>query len=261
MAGRLEGKVALITGTSGGQGRAAAILFAKEGATVVGCGMNEEGNAETAKTIADAGFKMDTAKVDITDSEQCKAWIDKAAQTYGGVDIVYNNAARERFAPFAQMSAEDWHFTIRNELDAVFLPSRHAWSHLIARGGGVILNIASVSGMRGSEYIGSAAHAAGKSGVIGFTRQLALEGAPHNIRAISISPGPINTPVTLKQLDADPNFRTTYEGWTLLNRVGEPEDIAYAALYLVSDEASFVTGINLPVDGGWSAKGGMTPKE
>lgn len=260
MAGRLNKKVVLITGTGGGQGRAAAILFAREGAMVFGCDIKEAGNAETAKMVADAGFHMEASTVDVTDSEQCQTWVDKAAQVHGGIDIVYNNAGDARFNTFPQMSAEEWHYTLRYELDVVFFPSKYAWPHMIARGGGVILNTASASGMRGSEQLPAAAHAAGKSGVIGFTLQLALEGAPHNIRANSVSPGPILTPVTEGVLKADPSFRKTFEGWPLLHRVGQPDDIAYAALYLVSDEASFVTGVNFPVDGGWTAKGGYTPK-
>jgi NAD(P)-dependent dehydrogenase (short-subunit alcohol dehydrogenase family) len=125
--------------------------------------------------------------------------------------------------------------------------------------GGSIINIASVSGMRATEFLGAAAHAAGKSGVIGFTRQLALEGAPYWIRANSISPGPIVTPVTEPILGTNKPFSDCFHGWPLLSRVGRPADVAYAGLFLASNESSFITGANLTVDGGWAVKGGFTP--
>ncbi|MBO0931972.1 SDR family NAD(P)-dependent oxidoreductase [Fibrella aquatilis] len=250
----------LISGTAGGQGRAAAKLFAQEGATVVGCDIKAAENDETARMIAEAGGTMNALTLDVTDLVQARQWIDYAVSRYGGIDVLYNNAALERFAPFAEMSADDWHYAQRHEQDVVFFPTQAAWSHLIARGGGSVINTGSVSGMRGSERIGSIGHAAGKGAVIAMTKQLALEGAPHNIRVNAISPGPIDTPVTAAGLAADPNFRLTYEGWPLLHRTGKPDDVAYCALWLASDESGFITGINVPVDGGWSAKGGLTAK-
>lgn len=261
MAGRLEGKIALISGTADGQDRAAALLFAREGATVIGCDLKDEQNQETARMLTDAGFKMDAQTLDVTEPQTARTWVEDAVGRYGGIDIVYDNVALELFAPFAGMDFEqEWHYTLRHELDGVFLVTQAAWSHLIARGGGSIINTASATGMRANEHIGAVAHAAGKGGVIAITRQLALEGAPHNIRVNSISPGPIDTPATLPQLDRDPGFRMTYEGWPMLNRTGKPEDIAHCAIWLASDESSFVTGINIPIDVGWTAKGGLTAK-
>jgi NAD(P)-dependent dehydrogenase (short-subunit alcohol dehydrogenase family) len=260
MKGRLQDKIVLITGTSGGQGRAAAVLFAREGAVVVGCDLKEEDNGHTWQLVEEAGGRMDAQTLDITQPDMARHWVEEAARRYGRLDVVYNNAALELFAPFPRMRfEEDWHYTLRYELDGIFLVTQAAWPSLQVRGGSII-NTASVSGMRANEHIGSLAHAAGKGAVIALTRQLALEGAPHGIRANSISPGPIDTPVTLSAKEQDPGFGLTYEGWPLLHRVGQPEDIAYCALWLASDESAFVTGINVPVDGGWSAKGGFTAK-
>jgi len=265
VAGRLEGKVALITGTGGGMGRSAALRFAAEGARIVGCDLNlraDDAQRETERLLADAGAEVfSLAPLDVTDRASAERFVMGGLERFGQLDIVYNNAADELFAPFAEMSVDEWHHTLRHELDGIFHITQCAWSALGDSGGGSIINTASLSGMRASERIGSAAHAAGKGAVIALTRQLALEGAPYGIRANAISPGPVDTPVTAMGLEGDPGFRQTYEGWTLLNRTGRPDDVVNAALFLASDEASWITGINIPVDGGWSAKGGLTVKD
>ena len=260
MAQRLQGKVAIITGTGGGQGRAAALLFAREGAQVIGCDLKTDGNAETV-SLADKDSPTPVlSTVDVRRPEETKAWVDEAAARFGKIDIVYNNAAETKFTAFPDMSFDDWRFTLESELNSVFLVSQAAWPHLRANGKGVILSTASAAGLVGHEHVGAAAHCAGKAGVIGVTRQLALEGAPFGIRANSIAPGPIVSPASEAPLHADPDFRITFEGWPLLGRVGQPEDVAYGALFLASDEASWITGICLSIDGGWTTKGGFTPK-
>src|SRR5258707_8706582 len=148
MAGRLQNKVVLITGTGGGQGRAAALLFASEGAIVVGSDVKEDGNNETARMVVEAGFQMDASTVDVSDDEQCKAWVERAAQTYGGIDVLYNNAASVLFAPFPEMGAAEWHYALRYELDVIFFPSKYAWPHLAARGGGALYNICRLPRLR-----------------------------------------------------------------------------------------------------------------
>jgi meso-butanediol dehydrogenase / (S,S)-butanediol dehydrogenase / diacetyl reductase len=243
VSGRLDEKVALITGTGGGQGRAAALRFAAEGAAVIGCDVKEEGDRETIELVRSAGGEMTgTAPVDLSDVEQATRWVDEAAAVHGRIDVLYNNASAARFAPLAEMSVEDWQFTIRNELDLVFYVTRAAWPHLVANGGGVVINTASVAG-----WIGAT-----KGAVIAMTRAIAAEGAPHKIRAISISPGPIETPGT-EPLFSDPVARQGLEAAVLVDRLGLPDDVAALAAFLASDEAAFITGADFTVDGGLRA--------
>jgi meso-butanediol dehydrogenase / (S,S)-butanediol dehydrogenase / diacetyl reductase len=262
MTGRLMGKTVLVTGTAGGQGRAAAILFAREGATVFGCDLPDKAaeQDETTRLATADGARFEGAIADMTDPVAARDWVEHCATAAGGINALYNNAALERFAPFAQMSADDFRFALRHEIEVVFHPTQAAWPHLIESGRGAVLCTASASGMRASERIGAIGHAAGKGAVIAMVRQLALEGAPHGIRVNSLSPGPIDTPVTKMGLDADPDFRLTYEGWPMLRTTGRPEDVAQLALFLLSDESRFITGANVPIDGGWTAKGGLTAK-
>ncbi|MGW3944199.1 SDR family NAD(P)-dependent oxidoreductase [Streptomyces phaeochromogenes] len=251
---RVAGKVALITGTAGGQGRAAALLFAAEGAVVIGTDLDPDGAAATADLVQAAGGRMSsTHPLDLGDEDGVRAWVEDAATTHGGIDIVYNNAGATRFAPVAETSYADWTFTVRNELDIVFLVTKHAWPHLVARGGGAVLLVGSTAGISGSLTNTRIAHTATKGGVVAMTRQLAAEGAAHGIRANCISPGMIRTPATEADLLAADHPMRDIGRHIPLGRVGTPEEIARCALFLASDEASYVTGANLVVDGGWSA--------
>lgn len=254
MPGLLEGKIALITGTGRGQGRAAALAFTADGATVVGCDMNAEEQEETVRLVEAAGGKIDSeAPVDLLDPDANRRWINQAAERHGGIDILYNNAALTRMAWIPEMSLEDFQFTIAAEIDLVFVATQAAWPHLIARGGGVILNVASLAGMFGSPVTPMSAHCAGKAAVIGFTRQVAAEGAPHGIRAVCISPGPIATPATIAHMAATPEIEQPILNRTLMKRWGTPEEIVDVALFLASDKASYITGVNIPIDGGMNA--------
>jgi NAD(P)-dependent dehydrogenase (short-subunit alcohol dehydrogenase family) len=188
VAGRVEEKVVLITGTGGGQGRAAAELFCAEGARVVGCDVNATEDARTVELVQGKGGEMvGMAPVDLGDSDQARRWVADAAAVHGRIDVLFNNAAAPRFAPIADLSDDDWHFTIRNELDLVFYVTQAAWPHLQSSAGSII-NTASVQGLVGIAMSGGIAHAAAKAGVIAMTRQMAAEGAPHGIRANSITP-------------------------------------------------------------------------
>jgi meso-butanediol dehydrogenase/(S,S)-butanediol dehydrogenase/diacetyl reductase len=246
-----DGKAVLITGTGGGQGRAAALRFAKAGALVVGCDVKEEGNRETAALVRAAGGSITTMEpVDLGDPEGARRWIDAAAALHGRIDVLYNNASAARFMPIESFTVEAWQFTIRNELDLVFYATRHAWPYLQKRGG-VIINVASVAGMAGAA-VGGTAHAATKGAVIAMTRQLAVEGAPHGIRVNSISPGVIESPGTAPML-ADPGFREQMLASNLIKRVGQPEDVVAMAVFLASDDAAYITGANFAVDGGFAS--------
>ena len=254
MSGRFGGKVVLITGTAGGQGRAAAQLFAAEDAIVVGTDLNAAGAAETVDLVRAAGGRMhSTHPLDLGDEAAVQAWIDAAAEAYGGIDVVYNNAGATRFSSIEATSYSDWSFVVRNELDIVFLVTKHAWRHLVARGGGSVLLVGSTAGISGSMTNTRIAHTATKGGVVAMTKQLAAEGAAHGIRVNCISPGMIRTPATEGDLLAADHPMRTIARAIPLGRIGDPEEVARCALFLASDDASYVTGANLVVDGGWSA--------
>ena len=253
MSGRLEGKVTIITGTAGGQGRAAAKVFAAEGAKVVGCDIKVDAAEETVGTVKAAGGEMISMQpCNLTDLAQVEALFDLATDTYGGFDVLYNNAAMAYFAWMEEMTYELWNATIQQELDIVFRTCKEAWPRLLAGGGGSIINTGSASGSGVYDVLPGLAHSASKGGVIAMTRQLAMEGGPHGIRANTISPGLVKTAQTEALLE-DPNWYEPMMRRLMIKRVGEPEDIAWCAVYLASDESSWVTGADFAIDGGTMA--------
>jgi meso-butanediol dehydrogenase / (S,S)-butanediol dehydrogenase / diacetyl reductase len=256
---RLSGKIVLITGTAGGQGRAAAKLFAAEGAKVVGCDKKVEEDRETVAMVKAAGGEMVSMALDLSDEIQVKSWIDFAVQTYGDFDILYNNGSATRAAPVGELSVENWQFALSNEMTNIFLAIKHALPVFKRRGQGVILNTASIAGMVGAAAPGNfgiqLAHNATKAAVIRMSQHLAVELSPWNIRVNAISPGVILTPATQFWIeDLGPE---AFTDMLLIKRVGQPEEVARAALFLVSDEAAYVTGTNFVIDGGWTASGGL----
>ncbi|RWZ85356.1 SDR family NAD(P)-dependent oxidoreductase [Glutamicibacter sp. HZAU] len=250
--GRLAGKIVLLTGIGGGMGRETARLFAREGATVVGCDLNEESAAETVRLIEAEGGSIDSsAPVDLGQREAIDAWINGAVERFGKVDVLYNNASMPKFAPFAQMSGEDYRFTIQNELDLVWHACQSAWPHL-AKSGGAIVNIGSVAGVQGARALPQAAHAAAKGAVIALTKQLAAEGIAVGVRVNCVSPGVMATPPILAmyaELGDKAPVAPIVER-TISGKPGDPLAVAYAGLYFASDEAKWVTGSHLVVDGG-----------
>jgi meso-butanediol dehydrogenase / (S,S)-butanediol dehydrogenase / diacetyl reductase len=254
--GRLDGKRALVSGTGGGIGRAVALRFAREGAHVVGCDLRPETSAETVGLARADGGRMDAvAPVDLGTEEGARRWVEEGVALAGGIDILVNNASAIRFGPIGELSFADWSFTIRNELDIVFLVTRAAWPHLVDGGGGSIVNVASITASRGAFFMPQNAHGAAKGGVLALTYQLVVEGGPFGIRVNAVSPAMTETPHTAPML-ADPDGpAASIAARVPLGRWGQPEDVANAILFLASDESSHVSGANIPVDGGAAVVG------
>jgi meso-butanediol dehydrogenase / (S,S)-butanediol dehydrogenase / diacetyl reductase len=254
--GRLDGKRALVSGTGGGIGRATALRLAREGAHVVGCDLNPRTSAETVELVRADGGRMDAvAPVDLATEDGAGRWVEEAVALAGGIDVLVNNASSIRFGPIGELSFADWSFTIRHELDIVFLVTRAAWPHLVAAGGGSIVNVASITASRGAFFMPQNAHGAAKGGVLALTYQLVVEGGPHGIRVNAVSPAMTETPHTAPLL-ADPDGpAASITARVPLGRWGQPEDVANAILFLCSDESSHVSGANIPVDGGAAVVG------
>lgn len=250
---RLDGRIALITGTACGQGRSAALRFAAEGATVVGGDLLHPAALETERLVTEAGGTAYTPpdSLDATQPESVRAWIDAAAREFGRIDILYANAGAVRFGAVDIQPYEEYAFTLRAELDSVWLAAHHAWPHLKA-GHGTILTVGSTAGLTGSLTNRRTAHSASKGGVIALTRQLAAEGAEFGIRANCLSPGMIDTEGSRGDLLADDHPMRAIARHVPLGRLGTPDDVINAAVFLASDEAAYITGANLVIDGGWS---------
>ena len=249
MAGRLAGKVCVITGTGGSMGRAAALMFAREGARVVGCDVTTGPAAETVELVHAAGGEMVSLHpCRLGDPAECARLVDLAVTEFGGIDVLYNLAARSHFHRIDDFTDEEWEAARADEVDLVFYLTRAAWPHLRASRG-VVVNMASMNGSLSFRLLPSLAHTTNKAAIIGMTRQLAMEGSEHGIRVNSVSPGFIETNSTRCELES-PEFGQRMRSRTLLGRFGQPEDIANAALFLACDESSYVTDIDLVVDGG-----------
>lgn len=251
--GRLAGKVCLITGSGGSMGRAAARMFAAEGAVVVGCDIDASSAEETIAHVRRHGFEMSSIHPrDLADPLNSRSLADEIVARWGRIDVLYNNGGAAAMAWIADMTPEQWSFTLRNELDLVFFATQAVWPHMKAQQNGSIINIGSVSGKRAYEVLPAVAHSAGKGGVIALTRHLAMEGGPHNIRVNSISPGLIVTQGTTPLLE-DPEWSRTMLAKIMLKKPGMPEDVVAAAIFLASDEARWITGADFAVDGGTTA--------
>jgi NAD(P)-dependent dehydrogenase (short-subunit alcohol dehydrogenase family) len=256
--GLLEGKRVFISGTGGGQGRAAALVFAREGARIFGCDLKGEGAEETVALVRQAGGFMESLHpLDLTAPGAADEWISAGKRALGGIDVLYNNAGSLRArGPFGESTLEDWNATILNELTIVYIVSRAAWADLTREPGKVILNCASVQGHRELFPSRSSAHSAAKAGVMGLTRTLAQEGAAFGLRALSISPGFIRSPTTMHFWRNDAHNVAKLKAFhdkIPFGRAGECEEVAEVAAFLASDRASYVNGADLLVDGGLNA--------
>jgi NAD(P)-dependent dehydrogenase (short-subunit alcohol dehydrogenase family) len=245
---RLKEKVALITGAGSGIGRASALRFAAEGAKVVCADADGDGAVHTARDIADSGGKAIGLSVDVTDESACQTMVRQCLAAFGSLSTLVNSAGVR--AHGEQDAAGEWRRVVDVNLAGTYLASHAALNALQESGAGSIVNLASIFGLVGGAT--SSAYAASKGGVVNLTRQLALEWAPR-VRVNCVCPGVIETPMTA-DLRKDPAWTASVLKGYPLRRFGQPEEIAAAILYLASDEAGFVTGVALPVDGGYTAR-------
>ena len=249
---RLNGKVALIMGAGSGMGRAASVLFAREGAKVAAIDVTESSAAETARMIKSDGGEAISLRADVSDSEDARAMVEETVRAFGGLDVLYNNAGIEGESGFtAQLSEDAFDRVIAINLRGVWLGMKYGLPRIVERGGGTVINTASVAGIVGIK--GAAAYCAAKAGVLSLTRVAALEYGRFNVRVNCICPGVIHTPMVDRvrgPKGMEPKF---IERSSVLGRVGKPEEIAQTALFLASDEAPFATGAPFIIDGGWIA--------
>jgi NAD(P)-dependent dehydrogenase (short-subunit alcohol dehydrogenase family) len=249
MAGRLAGKVCVVTGTGGAMGRATALTFAREGALVVGCDVAVNPAEETVKLVHEAGGTMVSLQPCLLgDPAECARLVELAVSEFGRIDVLFNLAGQSHFAWLESVTDEEWDAARRDEVDLVFYLTRAAWPHLAATRG-VVVNMASLNAQLSFKILPSLSHTTNKAAIIGMTRQLAMEGSEHGIRVNSISPGLIVSNATRGQLENE-EWAGDMRDRTLLGRLGEPEEVANVALFLACDESSYVTGIDIVVDGG-----------
>jgi NAD(P)-dependent dehydrogenase (short-subunit alcohol dehydrogenase family) len=253
---RLANKVAIITGVGAGIGEAIAIRFAEEGATLVLNDISERAGQSTLKKIRDIGGQATLAVADISQEDGARSISDAAVQSFGGIDILINNAADFTQKNVEQAEVADWQKVLGVNVIGTALVSKYAIPHMRARGGGAIVNMASMSAIIAQPDF--ATYNASKGAVLTMTKCMALDFAPYKIRVNSICPGCILTSASYREIE---RLGLTFEQWRdrvaplhMLNRLGEPIEVANAALFLASDEASFITGTHLMVDGGYTGK-------
>jgi len=249
----ISDKVALVTGAGSGIGRATALRFAEEGATVAVADLNEDGGEETVRTIDEVGGEAAFFEVDVSDEDAVHSLVESVTRQFGGLDFAHNNAGIEgEGGPITDQSIENWNRVIDVNLRGVFCCLKHELPALTERGGGVIVNTASVAGLVGAADL--TPYYASKHGVVGLTKSVAVEGAEHGIRVNAVCPGVIDTPMVSRFTGDDDTVLEGVVEPQAIKRTGDPEEVAAAVVWLCSADASFVTGVAMPVDGGYVAQ-------
>lgn len=247
---RFSGKVALVTGGNSGIGLATALSFARQGAAVVIAARREKEGREAVTQVESEGGQALFVETDVSDGQSCKSLVERTMERFGRLDFAFNNAGVSgRSIPTADFSEDAWNQTIAVNLDGVFLSMKYQIPAMLEGGGGAIVNNASVAGLNGAAVPGCA-YVASKHGVVGLTKAAAAEYADKGIRINVVCPAVIRTPMA-EAAFADPVFRKMTYDQHAIGRVGEPEEVASAVVFLCSEDASFLTGIALPIDGGF----------
>ncbi len=252
---RLREKVALITGVASGMGRQAALTFAREGASVVGCDVSEAAGTETMEAVRRGGGEMLFVRGDVSVETDVAAVVRRSVERYGKLDILYNNAGigppEDGLA--TELALEVFERVMRVNVTGTFLCSKHAIPHLVRAGGGSVINVASIAALVGGEVLPATAYGTSKAAVVGLTKRLAVQFARHKVRVNAVCPGPIETPI-LDPYFEDAEVKQRFFQRIPIGRIGTPDDVVNLCLYLASDESSFVTGSVIVIDGGVTSK-------
>ena len=248
----MESRVALVTGSASGIGRGIALVFAKEGAkVVVTTDKNVEGGQETVNMIKKEGGDAIFVQADLLQSSQVEKLINRAVEVYGRLDCACNNAGIAGIrVPFIEFPEDQWNLVIETDLKSVWLCMKYEIPQMLKQGKGAIVNISSAAGLKPNK--GSTAYCSAKHGIIGLTKMAALEYAEAGIRVNTVCPGPIRTPLVEDLCKKHPEREAWYISTTPMRRMGTPEEIGEAVVWLCSDASSYITGITLPVDGGYA---------
>jgi len=253
VAGILDGKISVITGAGSGIGRATAKIFAREGASLVLADIIEEGGQETLQMVKELGAAAIFVKADVSKAPEVEALVAKAVETYGQLDCAFNNAGIGGKSVLThECSEEDWNRVLAVNLTGVWLCMKAEITQMLKQGKGAIVNTSSIMGLTGAIRV--PAYTAAKHGVAGITKAAALEYARHGIRINAVCPAPIYTPLLVKAFEKRPDIEERYVRSEPMKRIGQPEEVGEAVAWLCSDRASYMTGLPMPVDGGYMAQ-------